>query len=358
VLELSLAVSNAEIALGLDPREAIDVRMRLADRMGDQGELAESLAVLSLHYSTTGAFVVGRIFLEASARHAREHQLPVALARALVNLAAFAQSADLVEAAEFAQESLDAGTRAGISNLLATAQANLVLVLSASGRWNELDTALSRADALRRYTFSDIGYVAQTLAALDRGLVPPSSDIRGERSSEAPADHSWYLLGDAADALVARDNEAAFGHAVESARVMHALAGTYDDFVHSFGLVVDLAADVADRERLTELLELVDGAPAPLAVQAHHARLRALVARSDGTPADEVEKQFRRAIDLYEQWGSPPAGARTQCELGLWLRDQGRVEEGEELLARARATYRELGAAGRLEALDGARTLT
>jgi tetratricopeptide (TPR) repeat protein len=357
-LELSLAVSNAEIGLGLDPREAIDVRMRLADRLGEQGELAEALAVLSLHYSTTGAFGVGRIFLEASARHAREHELPVALARALVNLAAFTQSTDLVEAADFAHESLAACNRAGITNLLATAQANLVLVLSAAGRWTELDGALARADALRRSTFSDIAYVAQTLAALDRVLTPPSPDTRGDRSSEAPADRSWYLLGDAAQALATGDKVAAFAHALDAARIMRDLAGTYDDFMHAFGLAVNLAADLRDREGYAELLGLVDQVVSPLAVQAFTARLRGLVASHDGSPADEVEAAFRQAIDLFEQWGTASERARAECDLGLWLSGRGRADEADKLLDNARATYEELGATGRLEALDAHREVS
>jgi hypothetical protein len=332
--------------------------MRLADRLGEQGELAEALAVLSLLYSTTGAFGVGRIFLEASARHAREHQLPVALSRALVNLAASAQSTDLVEAAEFAHESLAVSIRAGNTNLLATAQANLVLVLSLAGRWTELDAALDGADALRRSTYSDIAYVAHTLAALDRLQTPPAPDTRGDRSSEAPADLAWYLLGDAAQALTAGDKVAAFAHAVEAARIMHDLAGTYDDFIHAFGLAVNLAADLHDREGYADLLGLVDQVASPVAVQAFHARLRALIASDDGSPPEEVETAFRQAIDLFEQWGTPPQRARTECDLGLWLSGQGRAEEADKLLANARTTYEDLGARGPLEALAAQREVS
>jgi class 3 adenylate cyclase/tetratricopeptide (TPR) repeat protein len=357
-LELSLAVSSAQTGLGLDPREALDLRMRLADRLGEQGELAEALAVLSLHYTTTAAFGVGRIFLEASARHSREHQLPGALARALVNLAAAAQTTDLVEAAEFAHESLAAANRAGITNMLATSQANLVLVLSAAGRWTELDAALTAVDALRRSTFSDIAYVAQTLAALDRELTPPPPDSRGDRSSEAPADRSWHLLGDAAQALAAGDKVAALAHAIAAARLMRELSGTSDDFVHAFGLAVNLAGDLHDRERYHELRELVDGVASPIAVQAHHARLRGLIAIDEGGAPDEVETAFRQAVDLFEQWGASPERARTECDLGLWLRGQSSVEQAEQLLDHARATYEELGAVGRLQALAAQRAIS
>jgi class 3 adenylate cyclase len=354
-LELSLAVSNAEIALGLDPREAIDVRMRLADRLGEPGELAEALAVLSLHYSTTGAFGVGRIFLEASARHAREHELPVALARALVNLAAFAQSTDLVEAADFAHESLAVCARAGNTNLLAVAQANLVLVLSCSGRWTELDAALAGVEALRSSTFSDIAYVAQTLAAIDRAMPPPPPETRGGRSSEAPADLAWYLIGDSAQALAAGDKVAAAAHAAEAAQVMCDVTGTYDDFVHAFGLAVNLAAELRDAERYAALLELVGEAASPVAVQAYRARLRGLLGSHDGSPPDEVESAFRQAIELFEQWGTPPERARAECDLGLWFSSQGRADEAEALLGSARATYEEVGAPSRIEALDAQR---
>jgi hypothetical protein len=265
---------------------------------------------------------------------------------------------DLVEAADYAHESLAAANRAGITNLQATAQANLLLVLSAAGRWTELDAALSAADALRRSTYSDIAYVAHTLAALDRLQVPPAADTRGDRSSGAPADLGWYLLGDAAQALAAGDAVAALGHAAEAARVLRDLGGTYDDFVHAFGLAVDLAADLHDRERYAELLELVDGVPSPVAVQAYQARLHGLVAGDDGSPPNEVETAFRQSIELFEKWGASPERARSQCDLGLWLRAEGRVEEADQLLADARRTYEELGATGRLQALAAAGALS
>jgi tetratricopeptide (TPR) repeat protein len=351
-LELSQTVSTAQFPLGLDPRDSIDVQMRLADRLGEQGDLAEALAVLSIHYSSTGAFGVGRIFLEASARQAREHQLPGALARALVNLVAGAQSSDLVEAVEFAHESVSVSNRTGITNIRAIAEANLVVVLLSSGRWTEMDAALLGADTLRNSAFSDSVYVVQALAALDRAQTPPPPETRRERSSEAPADQAWYVLGDAVQALTAGDKVAALAHAAHSCRIMHGVTGTYDDFVHAFGLAVDLAADLRDDERITELLALVDRVASPIAVEAHAARLRGLLAADAGDPAEQVADAFRKAIDLFEQWGSPPARAHTECDLGFWLTEQGRVEEADELLGKARATYQELGAQGRLEALD------
>ncbi|MGY2874141.1 class 3 adenylate cyclase/tetratricopeptide (TPR) repeat protein [Marmoricola sp. URHA0025 HA25] len=350
-LELSLAVTSAQMGLGLDFREGVDFRMRSADRLDEPGHLAEALAVLGIHYSTTGAFGVGRIFLEASARHAREHQLPGALARALVNLAAFTQSTNLVEAAGFAQEAVAVAQRAGNTMMLASAEANLVLVLSGAGRWTELDAALADANALRRSTFSDTAYVPQTLAALDRSLTPPPSDTRGDRSSEALADRSWYLVGDAADALVMDDKVTALARAVEATRIMRDLGGAYDDFFHAFGLAVNLAADLRDPERYSELIELVDGVASPVAVQAYAVRLRGLLAATDGSPAGQAETALREAIDLFEQWGSPPERARTQCELALLLTAEGRSDEADELLADARRTYEELGASGRLQAL-------
>ena len=353
-LELGQVLSNAETSLGLDGRETLDIRMRLADRLGDAGELADSLAGLSVYYANTGAPGVSRLFLGAAADLAREHQLPGPLARALTNLTADRIGADLSEAVELGKEAVAVSLRAGFRGMLMVAEANLVLALWASGRWSELDSALAEAETLRESIIGAAAYVTETQAALHRGRPAPPPPSREHWNSEVAADLAWFRLGDAVEALAAGDPDAALSLATESAVLFHDYAGTFDDFVHAWSLAGGLAAALGENDRLDNLLRLVEedtGSPS-LAVRAHHAHLRGLRARAEENAETRVEASLREAMELFDRWGSPPMRARAEADLGSWLTRQGRQEEAEALIASARAHFAELDATALLEELD------
>ena len=349
-LELAQAVSWAETSLGLDALETLDIRMRLADRLGDAGELADTLAGLSMHYANSGAPWVSRLFLESAAELAREHQLPSALARALTNLTADRIGTNLGEAVDLAREAVAVGFRAGQKVMLATAQANLCFALLTSGRWSELDAALAEADALRS-TYGELSAFVEARAALYRGQAPPALTGPDVRNSEVLADRAWFRLLEAVQALAAGEKPQALALAMDSAQKFHDYAGTYDDFVHALALAGDLAVELRDDVQLDRLLGLVEGEEGTsVGVRAHRAHLRGLRAR-DGGPIAVVEESLREAITLFDRWGSRHLRARAQADLGAWLHRQGRSEEADALVASARTTFTELGAAALLHGL-------
>ncbi len=350
-LELGNALSNAQAGVGMDLREISDIRMRLADSLGDAGELADSLASLSMHYANTGAPWVARLLQQAGNTLAREHELSAPLARSLVNMTADRIGINLTEAVRVAREAIVVATRAGGRTLMAFAQGNAAIALQAAGSWTELDEVMADAEALRNSPLGPGAWAIEALAALRRGLPPPPMLSHESWTSTAWSDVGWYRLTEAVEALVARDQARALEQASESAKLFHEFAGTFDDFVHPWSLAGQLAVELEDIEKLDELLALVDtGRTHSPAVLAHYAHLSGLRAWMGGSP-DDVEALLRDAIERFDAWGSPVSRARAQTDLGRWLESQARDDEG--MLAAARTTLTELGAAQLLAQLDG-----
>jgi tetratricopeptide (TPR) repeat protein len=350
-LELAHVLSGAELALGQDMLGTIDVRIRLADRLGDVHQLAQSIGALGNAYTNSGAPLVGEIFQEASARLAREHQLWQPLGLTLSNLASARLERDLAASAESSREALSVLARTGVRMATAVAQFNLASALTGMGRWDELDALLSNARELRESSFNQAAVYCATVAALDRGLpVPPVPENR-PASGEDPADQAWDLLEAAVLMLAAGDRPRACAEATRAAEKLHAFGGTSDDFVWMYGLAGSLAAEIGDTDRLTALLGLIDD-PDRLGAgsRGHYLRLRGLSVRD--TEPDQVEPLHREAADCFERWGSPLWRARTMADLGVWLDRQGMDEEARTALGAARSTYEELGANGLLAELD------
>ena len=61
---------------------------------------------------------------------------------------------------------------------------------------------------------------------------------------------------------------------------------------------------------------------------------------------------MRAGVDALAAFGAVGFHAQAQEELGRWLVTQGRADEARSLLATARATYADIGAAGWLTRLD------
>jgi tetratricopeptide (TPR) repeat protein len=344
-------LSGAELALGLDMLATLDVRIRLADRLGDNHQLAESVGALGNAYTNSGAPAAGAMFQDAAARLAREHQLWSSLGLTLSNLASNRLERDLQASAEAAREALSVLARAGVRMATAVAQFNLVSALNGMGRWEELDAALENAHELRESAFNQVVVFCATLSALDRGLpVPPVPENRPP-SGDAPADQAWDLLESAAIAVAAGDKPRACADATGAAEVMHGVAGTSDDFVWMYGLAARLAIEIGDDARTQALLEMIEE-PDRLAsgTRGHYLRLLGLWLR-DSDP-DRVEPSLREAAECFERWGSPLWRARAQTDLALWLDRQGRSEEAAPVLDGVRTTYQDLGAHGLLAELD------
>jgi hypothetical protein len=135
-------------------------------------------------------------------------------------------------------------------------------------------------------------------------------------------------------------------------------AGLGDDFMHFWPPAVTAALDAGDLSTAERLVAVVsesrEGYRSP-AIRAQLHRLQSLLLAARGGDVDVVEAGLRRAIIDLADYGAVPARARTQQELGEWLRSVGRSAEADELFEAARATYQQLGAQGWLRELDRAR---
>jgi class 3 adenylate cyclase/tetratricopeptide (TPR) repeat protein len=118
---------------------------------------------------------------------------------------------------------------------------------------------------------------------------------------------------------------------------------------------VESAFDLADLEKVEELIGIVEAEPAgkrPAYLQAHSIRFRARLAHTRGEEGSEAG--FREAAGIFRELGVPFWLAVTLTEKGEWLKEQGRAEEAEPVLSEARAIFERLKAAPWLERVDRA----
>ena len=111
----------------------------------------------------------------------------------------------------------------------------------------------------------------------------------------------------------------------------------YEQLYKFFGAA--LAEVRFDAGRVTDALALVDhalntgeGPASGLFVPEIH-RLRGVFLRSLGSPAEEVERSLRTALEIAEEQGAFLLKLRAATSLARLWRDQGKVREARELLA-------------------------
>jgi len=355
-LALTRALTSARSRMGLDVRELLETRIKLAEKVGDPGEVANCFTSLSIHYGTAGAISLARVLLEAAAEMSRTHHQPSSLARALLNLTVSRMLDDLDKAVEVGKEAVSVATETGVPIWISYSQINLIIALWTSGRWAEVDE-IFRSGALGEHLV-----IVPTSVAINgamsaaRGTSWSSSwPEAGSYVSDDSSDLAWKAFADAIDAKQRDDLESAVRLGVYANEKMYEISGTWDDLCHMWPTAVELALEAGDDVALATLLDLIDGQsnrPVSAGVRIHRKRVAGLLAIRDGEPPEVVESTLREAISEFGQWGATPYMARTQAELGAWLVDQGRAEEATPLLDAARTTFADLGASAWLEELE------
>jgi predicted ATPase len=108
-----------------------------------------------------------------------------------------------------------------------------------------------------------------------------------------------------------------------------------------------LAEARLDAGRVTDALALVDhalntgqGPASGLFVPEIH-RLRGVILRSLGSPAEEVESALRTALQIADEQGAFLLKLRAATSLARLWRDQGKVRQARELLAPAYGWFTE-----------------
>lgn len=358
LLALGKVLCSAAGRLGMDRREVLDRRIQIAEKTENREELADSLTALSISYSFIGAPKTARMLMSAAADIAREHHYPQALARCLSNLTVEYFAEDLDRAVGIGREGVEAAARAGVAVWQDYTAANLALALLAAGRWDELDELLVGWEGQRSlsYVIRVVGAGTRAFVAAARGERYEIAEAEGDaRPSDDASDRAWTALVEALASHTQGLTDLAVTKAVEAVDTIYGLSGTSDDFVHTWPVAMDLAIANDDLAVARRLLAIVDEDAQrlriPPAVQGHRDRFAGLLAR--GSEPDEVEGLLRSALAAFTSWGSPHYRARAAGELGAWLRANGRVDEGEQLLEEARTALSELGAWAWLRAIEG-----
>jgi class 3 adenylate cyclase/tetratricopeptide (TPR) repeat protein len=362
LLALSRVITSAGPRLGLETRDVLESRIRLAERVGDAGELADAITGLSLVYGQSGAAWLARVLLEAAVDLARANHQPVALARALLNLTVLTKLSDLDKAIVLGREAVTVASGAGASVWISFSEINLLLALWDRGRWAETEETLNRHHGVAEESPTDDVTMLITDSAVGafmnaaRGLpfaTAWSADGRPVRDD--PSDIAWLSFFEAIQARSSGDLDSAVRLAADATEGMYALSGTWDDCIHMWPAAVEMALENGDDTTITGLLELIDGqskGPVCKGMRIHRKRIAGLLAIRHGGPAETVETALREAITEYEDWGAMPYRARAQAELGAWLVGQGRASEATSLLDSARAAFAELGATAWLDHLE------
>ena len=359
LLDLSRAISSAGARLKVDTRDVLETRIKLAERIGDAGELADSFTGLSIHYGTSGASSLAGVLLEAAADLARTNHQPAALARSLLNLTVHRMLDDLDKAVEVGREAVLVASRTGVSMWISYSKINLLLALWGRGNWTEAEEILGNQS---RREDNNLVISAMIIGSISsaRGLpwslpwtrdnLPISDDV---------SDVAWLSFAEAMQAQEQGNLEAAVRLALSATEEMHALSGTWDDCIHMWPLAAEMALEAGDDMALTRLTNLIDSESSglvSLALRIQRKRIAGLLAIRDGASPEVVETTLREVIAEFGEWGAMPYRARTQADLGCWLESQGRAEEATPYLDAARAGFTEIGATAWLEHLEAQRT--
>ncbi|MEO6822335.1 MAG: adenylate/guanylate cyclase domain-containing protein [Candidatus Nanopelagicales bacterium] len=358
---LAIAASLGAAFSGLADSEAVsrlgERRILLAESTGDVAELAEAMVALGSAYWTRGAPFAGRVLMQAGATIAQSHGITEVATRALVNLAAEALPRDVAAAIEYGREGVASAIKTGVIGWISVASANRSLALWTAGRWGELRTHLDSLD-LQNAGLADraLHTVVELWLADAAGTAGPTTtyDLDEAESDDEQA-LTWVALLRLQRHAMAGERGAAAAAGAQVVERALRVAELTDDFMHHWPRAVIAAIEAGDVALSQRLLAPVEQAPPGLASPALLAqlpRLHGLLAVSLGTDSDAATRHLTDAIAALDAYGAVPDRARTQEELGTWLRSVGREDEAVPLLEAARETYAELGAWAWLKHLD------
>jgi hypothetical protein len=350
LLQLYRVLINTLLRTESDIREAAESHARLADRVGDESDVADSYVSLALHFLTAGPRGLARVLLQSAADRARAAHDHLLLVRALTNLNADWAPDDARVAAGFGVEALEVVGLTGDLRWTSGATLNLVLARYLMGDWDDCLAALAEQnlDPLD----SVLASVVVSGIALARGEeVPPVPELAAGSDDLALLSFFDALRACEAMTLGLPVRELVRSSAAQCFRQ----GGLFDDFAMLWQFLTELAWQAGDREAIRELFEIVAQDRVnrqPTGFRAQGALMRARLGIADGDGDESIEQEFRTAMLEANAWNSEPTLARARAELGAWLTRQGRAEEAEPLLAQARATYERLRATAWLAELD------
>jgi class 3 adenylate cyclase/tetratricopeptide (TPR) repeat protein len=346
---LAAALARALYFTGRDDEvnAPLNEALRCADRTDDAELLTNACNVLALVQARHGSTQVARTLQADVARRAREREDWVTMEAAVNNMAVQTAMSDLTQVlqwlAETRSEILGRGIRPDIALVV-----NALHYQWLAGEWDSLAALVSEELVAPGHQGRVV--VAATMIRLCRWagrvdtLELPDFDHGADETLSSIAHHA-----ECSRVLLESDDLAPALAMMRRAVQEEADLNTVFDDMHVFWpTAMRLALMAGDLEAVSDFWNLaadIEELPESASLQGHRRVFRAVRAIRSGTPdPDEVERDLRSGIDVLEKCGVVVWRAWAQEDLGRWLVDQGRADEGEAELRAARETYERLGA--------------
>ncbi|HEX3930718.1 MAG TPA: adenylate/guanylate cyclase domain-containing protein [Nocardioides sp.] len=338
----------AMVRAGIADMDLMAEALAVADLVGDRSMVARVLGNMSFLMARADNPILVDLFLEKSIEVAREAHDPLTMAVGLTNMSTGVLGADVPRALGLLDEAVDSTRRLGNVEWISLAHANRTLAHYLMGRWDDVEAAPGYELVQPDHAALVVAMAALVRAA--RGHDPaPTLAARGELRQQT-SDY-WHL----ADLLALwSDRDPATARRLDEVLdLAQRLYGVSDDFHMTYGVAVDIALALDDRELIGRLEQIVDQASTvpQEGLRGHRALLGAVTASRLGSD-ERAEGLFVEAVRCYDAWGSPVHAARGRAAYGAWLAGNGRTDEAAPMLDAARATYASLGAGAWLAELD------
>ena len=331
-----------------EARPYLEQALALAETFDLPEIFVDALTSKSLALTIAGRFEEAEILLEGALARAEARDLPRAAARALNNLGVIYESVDRYsETLASTERALVHASRAGDHAWDLLLRSGNVSSLVLIGRWDE---AIQTADELAASPQSHM-VANMTVHALEidcwRGDLERARKRLDAATGGEPTDDPQSLAGLALhEAVVAR----AEGKPKVALEKLQPALDSRDHLGIRFLIVklaiieeLECASALGDTPRIERVLASIDdlrpGERPPL-LTAHASRFRARLTADAG----EVEREFRRAANVFREHDLVFWLAVTQLEFGEYLIGQDRGHEAEPLLADAHETFERLGA--------------
>ena len=334
--------------------EPLEQALTLAQHYELAEPLARGLQMKAMLLSVTGRVVEARLDLEASLDVARQNgftRVEIGVENFLTDVC---MTRDLPGAEEHARSGLALSRRWGSRMQEANTAVNLMYVLTMGGRFEEayrlgaevmksagegtsasnmVRMRLATLDALRGEAESARRHLLRSAGAAETDDVQDRAGYASTESGVALAEGNFPLALQAAIRAIDGGLRDGLGLAHEVVRL-------------GFSDAIDAALaipDIAEGERLVDLLASHPPGEVPPFVRAQIRRARALLGAARGEYEDG-EDGLLAAEATFRDLGYPYWTARAQLDLAEWLARQGRTTEALARAGEAAATFAQLGA--------------
>jgi len=346
-----LELARARVETALDMAEALALPQVLSEALNTKG------VILHARERPREGLTLQRYALEV----ALENDKPSAGLRAYYNIAdSLARGDRFEEAADTAHEGLEFARRVGNRYWEWAFMAQMYAPF-ALGDWDEVEAMRAQLpeEAWTQARLSFAGLPASWVPIqVHRGRLDKAEELMTmleELETSADVQERMQYSSGKARVLIAQGRPEDALAAAETAMAAREVVGVSSEAIkEAFGVAMEAALTLDDRDKSLELLAVVDGIPpgrSPQFLQAQVARFRATLAGRNGD-AKEAERLFKQAAGRFRELSVPFYLAVTELEHGEWLTNRSGSEEAERLLAEARDIFERLEAQPWLDRLE------